>query len=689
MAKTAICESADHFLTFRLWSKALIGLPIQEVAQAFPEYHKYAQWLIKERFRQPKTSPHLWHLSMVGFFLDYMWTMVALYDHTHPLSNYISTGRIFSPEVRDLAVRWNELFEPGILAVWALHSAPAIINHGIPFLIDLWQKKTRSQEREREKEKEENEREKIRERQEEEDEEEEEIPSPKHLFDNLNFNGFDFVYDPKFGDVIEFIIRHQPEGVKSLRMAGCSRILDPNLSRLLGPSLTTLELTETPFVGVFDDICSRCVHLTRLVLDGGGQDLPKAWIERVMENLRSLKELETNQDIWPDEKHNKETLLSQLEVLRCSDPEGLLGLGYRMPNLKDLNLLVSNLPGSVCNLSNCVALRRLVLRRIFSQREEFEAVDLLCKELAEGCPCLEVLDAEPYCFTPHHLETLASTRRITSLQLLTLQMIVNTDTQETGPEYEAAFLRTLAQHFPSLKHLTIHNRLAERQGEVLLALCEQSVLAGSPLQLESLIVPAADEGANEWVQVLRHFKGSIKRLSYLPTDTSDEHAEDLADVLQGIEELQLEQTILTVEGMKRILPSLRNLKRIHLPARHLCAKDLDCLTVLVPLMSSSVLTVVTHEELPEVPESTMHMPLAARIPEKWPRLLGLKKGKAAIILQINSISNDYAKVKLTGALGPDDDTIDKKDSFTVIASDDYLTRQLRLLQEMHRYNALY
>ena len=709
LTKTAITESADHFLTFRLWSKAIIGLPVQEMKRSFPDYLRYTQWMIKERFRHPTMSSHLWHAGMVGFFLDYAWMALALFDHTHPLTVFISTGRTTTEATLDLATQWDKmLWEPAILAVWALPSPRAVIEEGIPFLVDYWQRKVkeeeREREREREKEREENdEREKKREHEREKEREEEnrterDRESGPHndgtLFQELNFKGFDLLYDHRWTEVVDFVTQEQPEGVQRLSMSGCSRISASNLSRLLGPALATLELAETPYGNsVFDTICCSCPNITRLVLDCAYQNVPPDWIDRLMENLKSLRELETDLEIFPSDHHNKDTLLAHLEVLRCGDPVGLLGQGYRLPNVRSLDVAMQQLVATCSNLGGCGALRRLKLRNTFSSDDEFGGIDLLCRELAQGCPSLEELDLAPYCFTPHHIETLAATGNITSLHSLSILMIVNRNDNDTGPEYEATFMRTLAHKFPSLKHLSVDQRLDERQGEVLLSLCGgEHIPAGTPLlQLESLTLHGAETSAREWLRVLRYFKDSIKRLPALPADFADEHVGELCEVLVGVEEVSFVLTGFSLEGLKKLLPCMKSLKKVMLPCRLIKSADLEHLEELVPVLRPSVLHVVTHEPFPAEPNYyNNNNSSIERTHVKWPRLLDFRKGSAPLILQVNTHSNDYARVKLTGALGPEDDTINKTDTLSVLAStDDSISTQLKYLQAIHIENSRY
>ena len=50
----------------------------------------------------------------------------------------------------------------------------------------------------------------------------------------------------------------------------------------------------------FREIC-RCVNLRRLMIDNYGQNLPDDWLEMIMENMKDLREFETNQEIHPKE----------------------------------------------------------------------------------------------------------------------------------------------------------------------------------------------------------------------------------------------------------------------------------------------------------------------------------------------------------------------------------------------------
>ena len=702
--KTAIAESLDHFLTFRLWSKAIIGLPLQLMKGCFGDFLRFSQWLIGEKFSHPNIDPPLWHSRVLGFFTDYIWMALALFDHLHPMLTFDTCGRVVMDADVELGREWDRFLDAGLLSVWALHSPHEIIEKGIPILIDLWKKKgVKESETGGEKEKERDDREKEseddkeeegekiteeRERKEKEaashqEERSSSAPPMTRLFEDLNFDGFDFVYDPKFAEIADFIERHQPDGIKTLRMHTCSRISAPTLSRFLSPSLTTLELNFTLYADVFPEIC-RCVNLRRLVIDNFGQTLPDNWLEMIMENMKDLRELETDQEIHPKATHNKETLLAPLEVLRCADPEGLLAAGYSMPNLRSLDILADSLDNSAPNIGRCVALRRLVIRARFTNQYVVEGVETVCSELARGCSFLEELDLTPFPVTPHHLETLASTGKITNLLKLSIQMIVNVDTREEGPEYETTFMRTVAQKFPSLKHLSIEYRLTERQGEVLLGLCGgEHIEAGTPpLRLESLCVNNTDDGIREWLKVLRFFRGSLKKISPLPRDTTDEHVEELCEVLDSLENPNLVHTQLSVAGVKRLLPFLRNAKSIDLPFLLSQDSNLGWLPGLVSELPPSVERVGLHE-----PWTTNSYGNAE--PISRPKLLEQRKGDTPVFIEIKAHLHSVSKVKLTSALGSEDDTIDKRDSLNVAnahyENEYYLWKQLRLLQRILTY----
>ena len=704
--KTAIAESLDHFLTFRLWSKAIIGLPLQLMKGCFGDFLRFSQWLIGEKFSHPNIDPPLWHSRVLGFFTDYIWMALALFDHLHPMLTFDTCGRVVMDADVELGREWDRFLDAGLLSVWALHSPHEIIEKGIPILIDLWKKKgVKESETGGEKEKERDDREKEseddkeeegekiteeRERKEKEaashqEERSSSAPPMTRLFEDLNFDGFDFVYDPKFAEIADFIERHQPDGIKTLRMHTCSRISAPTLSRFLSPSLTVLELIDTPFPNsLFAIMCSQCVRLQRLVLDVRQSSYaPDNWLEMIMENMKDLRELETDQEIHPKATHNKETLLAPLEVLRFSDQRGVLAAGYSMPNLWSLHVFGDYIDKTAPNIGRFVALRRLAFRSTnFERREVVDHMEKMCSELARGCPFLEELDLTPLPVTPHHLETLASTGKITNLLKLSINMVKNFTTHEEGPEYETTFMRTVAQKFPSLKHLSIDcSGVFERQGEVLLGLCGGgNIEAGTPpLRLESLFVGSNYDGIREWLKVLRFFRGSLKKISPLPRDTTDEHVEELCEVLHYVEYLNLSITGLSVEGVKKLVSSMWCLKSIELPTRLSEDSNLDWLELVMAEMSLTVEKVIAQESW-TTGEHGLCVPVTS-----WPRLLELRKGGKPVILEIRSHANSFAKVKLTAALGPEDDTIDKRDSLSVIvASGDPVHSQLLLLQKLHR-----
>ena len=152
------------------------------------------------------------------------------------------------------------------------------------------------------------------------------------------------------------------------------------------------------------------------------------------------------------------------------------------------------------------------------------------------------------------------------------------------------------------------------------------------------------------------------------------------DVRCSIPNLNLVQ--LSVEGIKRLLPFLRNAKSIDLPFLLSQDSNLGWLPGLVSELPPSVERVGLHE-----PWTTNSYGNAE--PISRPKLLEQRKGDTPVFIEIKAHLHSVSKVKLTSALGSEDDTIDKRDSLNVAnahyENEYYLWKQLRLLQRILTY----
>lgn len=642
LAATARHQSSNHFLTFRYWFKSLISLPGNEIAEHAPQFVSYFTWLVSHKLYKPASPSSCWPYLLGEFFKDYLSALLILYERL-PCGTDHAGRRVREPVL-------ERMLDPGLLALSA-SALPAkqVLEEGLPLLVGTAQHREDGGQR---------------------------------LFDSLRFENADcLLQDSDFLSIAEFIASTGKAKVQEITVHGSEffsiSVLNGFLDILRAKEfLHTLRLQQCRLFPANDShipgICNVCPNLRRLILQPMSAALTTYaaspdWLIMLLDKLPHLVEVEVPLSLAPRREHLD--WLDRLEVLRILDPGDLLYGGYRLSNLRELKINMKDfscISNAAPKLSGVPKLRHLIITYDSIQPKPPVLLPALCAELASHCHRLQYLSARAK-IPLEGLVLLASSPLAASLEHLQLLRVCADLSGSLNLEAEMAGMGMLGRRFSALKHLQMS--------------CDVSALTsvipnqGPPPPLECLhltIDNVKQPFVEEWLQVISACSATLRRL-HVPQGVSDDHVDQLLRGIapnaskKNIEELDLFLgKALTLAGVRKLLRKFKGLKRARLPDGFQWPEV-------------AALGTAFHHSLREV-----HlMPVAqgrGEIP--MPPSQACMKG-CPIVVILQARGGDEISVRLTCALGKDDDMCDSIGWIVGRGVHGAVASRLRYLQSVH------
>jgi len=596
--------------------------------------------------------------------------LLKLADRAHEI--WIADGGEYASEslgarqrnyVRDHIVR---MLFPEIVLLLALTDTRMIVDQGIPFLIQKWEKEGQESQPpggggDEEKEK------------------------PKYaaltkeeklnlgdLFADLDWDSVPYLYDvssSQYGPLCEYLTA---TGIGS--MVTSLKIFVPGLSpdndiQIVGaacPSLKRLQLG----CNYQTDVELLCQHFPILEYLRIGIIHTKpdseaervGWLNYLLEHLPHLTVLYCTGLFSLEKTKELEAHLARFEALHIMGPGTLFSDGWQLPNLRDLQVEYGyqEIDEEVLNFSGMPALKKFKLD-LYGGREK--VVQRIIAELCKHCPHLETLIIESNNICE---EALLQLKGLHNLRELKVKGFHDFGNDVSSEKIDSACFTALSS-FPALTSLNIHHLYdcswdenREANGTSLLHLLPPAGHEGPTLKLETFSCIFIN-GLQAFLNFLRHFKPTLRRVLYVSSLLTDEHVDELLEALHPeVKELHLEFAEgMTTRGLCRLVSRLHALEVLH-----------------VPLYMSYVHLSEIASDFPRSVKKVVATGGRTESDNYWENTCELYKGRLPLVIQTY-----LYRVMMTCAMGADDDMIEETMSFRGEIADSL--HRVERLQALH------